>query len=237
MAAADKQQKHAQTTAAKSATRTKKVDAEETPKSKKSSGKKPNPYDESATNAATTDDADVAREVAPTKKTRGKGPVDLGAALIEAFATHERIHQYLLEHLEPSAWNAEAPIGKGRTIRGIVAHIHNVRLMWLGLAAEGIAAPAKVDRNTVTLDEARAALSSSAAALTELLHRSLAAGGHVKDFKPDVLGFVSYVIAHEAHHRGQICMLARLLGHPLPQQVGFGMWEWRKRHGEAVPKE
>lgn len=41
---------------------------------------------------------------------------------------------------------------------------------------------------------------------------------------------------HDAHHRGQICMLSRQLGHRLPNQVGFGMWEWNKRRQEAGAK-
>ena len=33
--------------------------------------------------------------------------------------------------------------------------------------------------------------------------------GRVKGFRPDVAGFLGYLIAHDAHHRGQITMLAR----------------------------
>jgi uncharacterized damage-inducible protein DinB len=44
-----------------------------------------------------------------------------------------------------------------------------------------------------------------------------------------VAGFLGYLIAHDAHHRGQITMLARQLGHPLPQKAMFGMWEWNSR--------
>jgi uncharacterized damage-inducible protein DinB len=172
-------------------------------------------------------------EPAPAPRKRAKPPVDLGAALLRSFATNERIHQFLLEHLEPAIWAAEAPIGKGRTIRAIVAHIHNVRHMWLTIAAPDSPAPAKVDRHALTLEEAKLALAASARAMLELVARSLEAGGHVKDFKPDVAGFVGYSIAHEAHHRGQICMLARMLGSPLPQAVAFGMWEWRKRGDEV----
>jgi uncharacterized damage-inducible protein DinB len=31
---------------------------------------------------------------------------------------------------------------------------------------------------------------------------------------------------HDAHRRGQIAMLARQAGHPLPQKAMFGMSEW-----------
>jgi uncharacterized damage-inducible protein DinB len=165
---------------------------------------------------------------------RGKAPVDLQAALLHAFATNERINQYLLEHLDAAAWNAPPPSGKGRQIAAIVSHMHNVRHMWLVVAAKDYPAPEKLDRKTVTLEAARAALAESSTAMRELLRRSCEGGGHVFNFKPDVVGFLGYVIAHEAHHRGQIALLARELGFALPQGVGYGMWEWGKR-GQEVP--
>lgn len=170
------------------------------------------------------------------RKGRGKAPFDVGAALVAAWATHERIHQFLLENLDPSAWSALAPIGKGRTIRGVVAHIHNVRLLWLAHHAPELALSAKLDREQATLEEARAALATSGTAIGELLKKALADNGKLPGFKPDVVGFFTYATAHEAHHRGQICLLARAVGKPLEQAQGYGLWEWRKRHDEAHPE-
>jgi len=62
-----------------------------------------------------------------------------------------------------------------------------------------------------------------------IMNRAMASDGRIKGFRPDVAGFLGYLIAHDAHHRGQITMLARQLGHPLPQKVMFGMWEWGSR--------
>ena len=172
----------------------------------------------------------------PRKARRGKAPVDLAQALVEAWETHERIHQFLLEELAPEAWSSPAPIGKGRTVRGIVCHLHNVRLLWLATHAPGSTVPAKLDRESATLEQAREALGQSSVAMVALLRQALADGGRLKDFKPDVLNFAAYAMAHEAHHRGQICLVARALGQPLSQQAGFGLWEWRKRHAEAHPE-
>ena len=38
----------------------------------------------------------------------------------------------------------------------------------------------------------------------------------------------AYMISHEAHHRGQICMLAHQLGFALPVKATYGMWSWEK---------
>ena len=178
-----------------------------------------------------------AKSRAPTKSpARTKEPVDLGAALLKAFATNERINQFLLDALDDSIWGALPPgaaMKQARTIAAIVAHVHNVRHMWLVVSAKAKKAPDKLDRNAVTKAQAKAGLAASATAMGDLLRASLERGGHVKDFKPDVVGFLAYAISHEAHHRGQICMLAKQLGKPLPQEIHFGMWEWKKRAEEA----
>jgi hypothetical protein len=42
-----------------------------------------------------------------------------------------------------------------------------------------------------------------------------------------------YMLTHEAHHRGQICMLAHQLGHPLPPKVTSNLWNWEKLWKES----
>jgi hypothetical protein len=62
------------------------------------------------------------------------------------------------------------------------------------------------------------------------------AGGRVEKFhrdgwaKPWPLGpeMLCYMVAHEAHHRGQVCMLAHQLGFALPDEVAYGQWNWEK---------
>jgi uncharacterized damage-inducible protein DinB len=153
----------------------------------------------------------------------------LPQALLTSFDTNDRINQYLIENLPTEAWRAEPPQGKGRTIAAIVAHLHNVRVMWLKAAAKGSKIPEQLDRASVTPAQATKALEQSRAALSAVLKSALESDGRIKGFRPDVAGFFGYLIAHDAHHRGQICMLARQVGHPLSQKAMFGMWEWGTR--------
>jgi uncharacterized damage-inducible protein DinB len=37
-----------------------------------------------------------------------------------------------------------------------------------------------------------------------------------------------YMVSHEAHHRGQVRMVARRLGLPLPIKAAAGIWLWEK---------
>lgn len=152
----------------------------------------------------------------------------LPAALLNAFSTNDRINHYLIAGLPNEAWRAKPPDGKGRTIAAIFAHMHNVRVMWLKMAkADEI--PDQLDRATVTPPLALSGLEASRHALSALIDRALQTDGRVKGFRPDAVGFFAYLIAHDAHHRGQIAMLARQLGHPLPKKAMFGMWEWGSR--------
>lgn len=167
---------------------------------------------------------------APAAAASPARPFFVPRSLAEAFATSERINQFLLEALDRKVWRAEPPSGAGRKIAEIAAHIHNVRHMWLVTTAPGVSLPDKLDRAKCTKKQTQSALKKSAKCMVEVIRQAAEArDGHVKNFRPDVVGFLAYAITHEAHHRGQICLLTRELGHPLPKEVQFGMWEWSKR--------
>lgn len=166
-----------------------------------------------------------------------KEPVDLGRALVEAFLTNERINQVLLDLLDPGIWRSQPPSSKRRNIATTFAHIHNVRCMRLGMSVKDAEPPARLDRATVTLDEVRAALAESAAAMARLIQQSLAAGGRVRNFRPDVVSLVCAAITHEAHHRGQVCHWARELGAPITPEQQLHLWEWDKRWKEVAQAE
>jgi uncharacterized damage-inducible protein DinB len=152
----------------------------------------------------------------------------LPVALLNAFNTNNRINHYLIDNLPPAAWKAKPADGKGRTIAAMVAHMHNVRVMWLK-AAKAEEIPEQLERGTVSPTQALRGFENSRHALSVVISRALESNGKIRNFRPDVAGFIGYLIAHDAHHRGQITLLARQLGHPLPQKAMFGMWEWGSR--------
>lgn len=167
------------------------------------------------------------------KSTAPKSPAEpfsarIPAALLHAFDTNNRINQYMIDNLPAETWDVKPPYGKGRTVAAIVAHMHNVRVMWLK-AAKADAIPEQLDKASITPAQAVRGLEQSRSALNALIGHALASDGRIKNFRPDVAGFIGYLIAHDAHHRGQIMMLARQLGHPLAQKAMFGMWEWGTR--------
>ncbi len=105
-------------------------------------------------------------------------------------------------------------------------------------ARHGITAPRRVDGRRVRPAELSRALSRSSAGIIALIRLGLARGGAVppaawQNFPTDLAHFLSYFVAHEAHHRGQLCLLARQLGHRLPPAVTAGLWQWKKRAQES----
>ncbi len=170
-------------------------------------------------------------EVAAAQRDRHQ-PVDLGRALVEAFLTNERINQVLLDILNPDVWRAQPACAKRRNIATTFAHMHNVRCMRLKMSARDEEAPEKLERGEVTVAQAKDALGQSARAMVRLIERALSSGGHVADFRPDVVALVCGAITHDAHHRGQICHWASQLGAPLTPEQQLLMWEWDKRWKE-----
>ena len=168
---------------------------------------------------------------------------ETGAPLLAAWRTNSRITAYLVEHLPAVLWDAPVPGAPRRTVRMIAGHMHNARCMWLKTLGQehGIAVPASVDRRKVTRPELLSALRRSSRGIETLLALGLAAGGQVPPTKAyvwrnlplDVPHVLTYFVAHEAHHRGQIVMLARQLGHRLPSDVSAGLWQWTKRAAEV----
>jgi uncharacterized damage-inducible protein DinB len=168
---------------------------------------------------------------------------DLRATLLTAWRTNSRVTAYLVEHLPDGLWDAPVPGAPRRTVRMIAGHLHNARCMWLKTLGRehGIAIPASVDRRTVARHELLSALKRSSKGIEALLQLGLAAGGSVPPSKGyvwrnlplDVPHVLTYFVAHEGHHRGQIVMLARQLGHRLPSDVCAGLWQWTKRVQEV----
>jgi len=158
-----------------------------------------------------------------------------GRAAVQIFAANERMNQILIEHLDPAVWKTKPP-GQARTIAAIFTHMHNVRTKWIRLTASHLKVPPQLNRTHCTPRQARAGLAESAARCEEMLAEALGGGGRVQKFhrdgwaKPWPVGpeMLCYMLSHEAHHRGQVCMLAHQHGFPLPNEVGCGLWNWEK---------
>jgi len=158
-----------------------------------------------------------------------------GRSVVAAWQTNNRATTYLIEHLPVEIWSRQVPGIPRRTVGMIAAHIHNSRCGWIKSlgARHGVPVPPLVDLRRVRPRELVRALSRSSDGIIRLIELGVAHGGKVpratwQNFPTDLEHFLSYFVAHEAHHRGQLCMLAWQLGHRLPREVASGVWQWTK---------
>ena len=149
--------------------------------------------------------------------------------ILETWAINNRINLYILDAL-PSEALAGKPASRGRSVGEIFAHIHNARLLWLKAAAPDLMPGlAKIEKEAAgDKEQLRTALEASGQAMAELLRAGLASG-RVKGFKPHPVAFLGYLIAHDAHHRGEIQLTLTQAGHQLDDRIGYGLWEWGVR--------
>lgn len=167
------------------------------------------------------------------------GPDKNANALIDAWRTSNRVTTYLIENLPDELWSQTVPGSPRRTVRSIAAHLHNSRCAWIKMIGgrHGVAVPKTVNARVVRPAELLRALGRSSEGMIALIELGVARGGAIppaawQNFPTDLVHFLSYFVAHEAHHRGQLCLLARQLGHRLPTEVTGGLWQWKKRARE-----
>lgn len=163
--------------------------------------------------------------------------VDVTAMLLAAWRTNNRVTIQLVERLPSTLWDVAVPGAPQRTIRATAAHLHNARCRWVKtLGSEhGVTAPARVDHHRVTARPLMAALKRSSTGIEALLKLGFAANGSVppsndyvwRNLSLDVAHVLTYFVAHEAHHRGQIVMVARQTGHRLPVTTTSALWQWK----------
>lgn len=175
---------------------------------------------------------------------RSAAAPDLRDTILAAWETNNRVTIFLVENLPAPLWGKSIPGAPRRTVRMIAGHMHNARCMWIKMVGRehGITVPAGVDRRRVNRKELLSALKRSSRGIHGLLRLGCDSGGSIpipstyvwRNLPLDVGHVLSYFVAHEGHHRGQIVMLARQLGHRLPVSATGGLWQWTKRAREAA---
>jgi uncharacterized damage-inducible protein DinB len=153
-----------------------------------------------------------------------------------AWRTTNRVTIEFVRALPAAVWNLEVPGVPRRTVREILVHLHNARCRWIKTLGRehGITAPVRVDQRRATQRQLAVALKQSSRGIEALLDLGLASGGEVPPSKGyvwrnlplDVGHVLAYFVAHEAHHRGQVVLVARQAGLRLPPAVVNGLWWW-----------
>ena len=162
--------------------------------------------------------------------------------LLNSWKTNHQVTVFLVQRLPREVWNAAVPGMPRRTVQMIAGHIHNARCMWIKTLGHehGIRVPVAVDRHKVNPQSLIKGLGQSSRGIVSLLKLGFENGGTIptsasyiwRNLPLDVGHFLTYFVAHEGHHRGQIVMIARQVGCRLPVEVTGGLWHFSKRSRE-----
>jgi uncharacterized damage-inducible protein DinB len=157
---------------------------------------------------------------------RGR-PLDVEHELLEAFKQNGLVSEYLVSVLPAALWRMPPPNGRGRSLAAIIAHMQSVRRMFArtGGARPG---PPALDRNRSTPAQACRAFRRSTEDLARLFETAIAARkARVPGMPRRVVNMMAYLMQHDAHHRGQVCALARDLGHEFRSEDTMRIWGWK----------
>ena len=165
-------------------------------------------------------------------------------SILDAWHVNNRAMTFLVGNFPGDIWPAALADFPRKTIRSIAAHVHNVRCQWLKSLAKsaGFRPPRRVDPRTVTPRALAAALEASNKEMIRLFEAGIENGGDFPGVSSkfiwgamprNAILFLAYAISHESHHRGQILLLARALGHRLPSSLVGGLWQWSSRLREC----
>lgn len=170
--------------------------------------------------------------------------IDLTEALLDTWKTTQQVTVYLIKNIEPDLWNKKIPGYRVKTIGMLAIHLHNSRCTWIKSFTKKHFPNTltRIDANHGTRKELLTALNQSNEGMVKLLGNCIEIGGRLPskpawlNFPADVMHLLTYFVAHEAHHRGQIIMGARQLGQPLSRHVMGGLWQWSRRLKESGKK-
>lgn len=162
----------------------------------------------------------------------GVGGLD---AILEAWRTNQRINLKLIGEIGDEGMRCTLSSRGGRDVCRQFAHLHNVRVWHLEARAKALAKGARkfATKEAPSRRELVAALEDSARRIEELFRRAgepasakAAAGKPARVFKRGLVQTLSYFVAHESHHRGNILLTLKQCGHPVDQTTRYAIWDW-----------
>jgi uncharacterized damage-inducible protein DinB len=150
--------------------------------------------------------------------------------LITAWETSNKMNLLFIDNVNDEGLQKTLSTRGGRTIYLQLVHVHNVRLTWMEIIANDLFKKCKLLDKEAAYNKKnlRQAFEESARVIEEFIHRSWDEGGKVKNFKKGLIPFIAYLIAHEAHHRGNAILTLKQTGMKLPESLKWEIWDWDK---------
>lgn len=144
--------------------------------------------------------------------------------VLSTWDKHVEMNHLILNFL-PESTLLDVNDSTSRNVGEQFAHMHNVRMMWLGKSELAKGMDQEIDA-AESRDKAYliSQLKASDALIRKSLEESLKKNQMEIEMTP--IRFMGYLISHESHTRGQIVLALKNSGHQLPPNIAFGIWGW-----------
>ena len=119
----------------------------------------------------------------------------------------------------------------GRDVARQFAHLHNVRIYHLEKRAKDLSTGLVKFESKISPPRAqlKKAFKASGVAIERFLVAVLEGEPKRRGFKKGIFTSLSYLVAHESHHRGSILLTLKQCGHLPAKDVTYGIWDWDRR--------
>jgi uncharacterized damage-inducible protein DinB len=148
--------------------------------------------------------------------------------LVQAWRTHNRHCHLLIDHISDTAMDISLSKKGGRTVYMQLLHTLQVRMTWLEVAAKDIFRQYNIPAKEASFQRKQLiqAFTDTETAIETFIEQSWENGGKVKGFTSGLIPFISYVIAHEAHHRGNMLLTLKQSGIKVEDKLKWELWKW-----------
>ncbi len=160
-------------------------------------------------------------------------PTDFIAEALSTWRVNNNTNLLLLDSISKEGLLLEPSGPRARNMAQIFAHLHHARIGWVRWHEPSAAAQlTRFQKKTVpSRVDLKRALKSSAQMVEAFLQRAFSGQAKIKSFQKQPVRFMTYLIMHEAHHRGQIAYVLKHSGMRLPAETAgrlWAIWFWGK---------
>lgn len=154
--------------------------------------------------------------------------VDVLEQLIEAWRTNGRINDLLIDEISREGMKATLSKRGGRNVVRQFTHMHNNRIWQLeGRAKDLVKGLHKfATKDEPTKRTLKKNLRESGEAIEQFLERCVEGAAKTRGFKKGPVAYLSYLVSHESHHRGNILLTLKESGYKVDKSVAYKIWDW-----------